>query len=114
MASIFVGAVVGCALALGACGPRAGETIPAPVADPGAERDPINRLDPPRLRRIAERVLAELITALPDRPRARVGTVALVSDDALGDVNAYATCDADGRPIVAISDGLLASPPTWR
>ena len=76
------------------------------TSDPALAADPINALHVPSLRINAERVLGELIAALPADERARVTSVTLVSDNALGDVNAYATCDAGG-PYVAVSDGLL-------
>ena len=60
----------------------------------------------PALRVSAERVLGELIASLPPEERARVSRVTLTADNALGDVNAYATCD-DGGPYIAVSDGLL-------
>jgi len=88
-----------------ACAPH-GPARPLPTSDPALAGDPINALHVPSLRINAERVLGELIAALPADQRARVSAVALVSDNALGDVNAYATCDAGG-PYVAVSDGLL-------
>lgn len=88
-----------------ACAPH-GPVRPVAVADPSLANDPINAVHVPSLRINAERVLAELIAALPAEERARVASVALVSDNALGDVNAYATCD-EGGPYIAVSDGLL-------
>jgi hypothetical protein len=76
------------------------------VKDPALASDPINQVHVPALRLQAERVLVELVGALPPEQRARVAHIALVSDNALGDVNAYATCD-DGGPFIAISDGML-------
>lgn len=76
------------------------------MRDPALASDPINLVHLPALRSQAERVLVELVAALPPEQRARVNHIALVSDNALGDVNAYATCDAGG-PFIAISDGML-------
>lgn len=89
-----------------ACTPPAQPTTPIPAGDPGLSTDPINQLRIPALRSQAERVLVELVSALPAAERARVAHIALVSDNALGDVNAYATCD-EGGPFIAISDGML-------
>ncbi|CAN5922703.1 hypothetical protein BH11MYX3_BH11MYX3_35790 [soil metagenome] len=88
------------------CNPPAGATIPVPVRDLSLARDPINAVHIPSLRTNAERVLRELVAALPADQRARVASIALVSDNGLGDVNAYATCDTGG-PFIAISDGML-------
>jgi hypothetical protein len=100
--------VAGLVLVLAACGPPpAPAAIPQPVADPGAATDPINTTDAPLLFRHAQSILDELIAALPPDQRARVSNMALYNDDRLGDVNAYATCDQDGSPLVAISNGLL-------
>lgn len=89
-----------------ACNPPPTATLPVPTGDPALARDPINSVHVPALRIQAERVLRELIAALPPEQRTRVASIELVSDNALGDVNAYATCDAGG-PFVAISDGML-------
>ncbi len=80
--------------------------MPIPVRDPALANDPINQVHLPALRSQAERVLTELVAALPPEQRARITRIALVSDNALGDVNAYATCD-EGGPFIAISDGML-------
>ena len=93
-------------LVAAACTPPAQPTTPIPVRDPALASDPINQVHLPALRSQAERVLVELVAALPPEQRARVAHIALVSDNALGDVNAYATCD-EGGPFIAISDGML-------
>lgn len=90
-----------------ACNPPAGPTIPRPVADPRAAFDPINRLRVPQLQAHAQTVLDELVAALPEDKRVHVSGYELQFDNALGDVNAYATCGQGGTPIVAVSDGLL-------
>jgi hypothetical protein len=94
-------------LAIGACMPPAQPTIPTPVADPRASLDPINRLNVPQLEAHAKTILGELVAALPADKRALVASYELHFDNALGDVNAYATCGDGGTPIVAVSDGLL-------
>ena len=91
---------------LAACGPPPAPVTPTPAGDPRLDADPITRTEVPALRKIAARVLDELVRALPAERRARVTQIALVSDNALGDINAYATCDAGG-PFIAISDGML-------
>jgi len=106
VAPIVTGVVVSLAVVAAACHPPDAPTVPAPVPDPEAARDPINLADPAALHASAEGVLRELVAALPARPRARVEGVTFVRDSALGEVNAYATCGAAG-PIVAVSDGLL-------
>lgn len=98
--------VVGALAVLVACTPPPGATLPVPVADPRAAVDPINRLAVPQLEAHARSVLDELVRALPADKRALVAGYDLVFDNALGDVNAYATC-AEGAPQVAVSDGLL-------
>ena len=93
------------ALAAVACTPPPAPLVP--TRDPALATDPINAAEIGALHRHADRVLGELIAALPEHHRARLADVTLASGNALGDVNAYATCTADG-PLVAISDGLLA------
>ncbi len=92
---------------LAACTPPAGPTIPRPVADPRAAFDPINRLNVAQLEAHAQTVLGELVAALPADKRTHVAGFELEFDNALGDVNAYATCGTGGTPVVAVSDGLL-------
>ncbi|HEY4058983.1 MAG TPA: M48 family metalloprotease [Kofleriaceae bacterium] len=94
-------------LAVSACAPTASSTLPSPVDDPRANRDPINLLAVPSLEAHAQSVLAELVAALPADKRAKVANVTLFHDNDAGDVNAYATCSTDGQPMIAVSDGLL-------
>jgi hypothetical protein len=51
--------------------------------------------------------MGELIAALPSAARARVTGIPFVSDPTVGEVNAFAACDDQGLPLMAISDGLL-------
>lgn len=100
--------VAGIVLVLAACGPPpAPPAIPQPSADPRAATDPINTTHAPLLFRHAQSILAELIAALPADQRVRFTQVTLFMDNRLGDVNAFATCDQDGVPLVAISEGML-------
>lgn len=101
--------VVGALVILGvACGPRdPGPTIPIAIRDPAAATDPINMTDQRLLFRHSQRILGELIAALPDDQRARVAGLTLSSDNRLGDVNAFATCDDAGAPMIGISDGMI-------
>jgi peptidase M48-like protein len=83
---------------------------PPPVAIapplPSVNADPINDVNRTWLRQSAQSILSELVAALPDASRARVNGIPLVVDDTPGDVNAFAAC-ADGRPLMAVTDGLL-------
>ena len=92
---------------LAACTPPPGPTLPTPTVDPRGATDPVNQLAVPALRAHAATILADLVRSLPADRRARVAGVMLLHDNALGEVNAYATCARDATPIVAISDGLL-------
>ncbi|MGE3767588.1 MAG: M48 family metalloprotease [Kofleriaceae bacterium] len=94
-------------LAFVACTPPVGTTTPRPVPDPRAAIDPINRLSVAQLEAHAQTILGELVAALPADKRARLADYELQFDNALGDVNAYATCGNGGAPIIAVSDGLL-------
>jgi hypothetical protein len=58
------------------------------------------------LRQRAERILAELVAALPPVQMARVNGIPLVVDATPGEVNAFASCSGS-RSAMAISDGLL-------
>lgn len=90
------------------CGPRdPAPTIPVAIHDPAAAIDPINMTDGRLLFRHSQRILGELIAALPDDRRARVAKLTLTSDNRLGDVNAFATCDEDGGPMIGLSDGMI-------
>lgn len=99
--------VLGLGVLVGACTPAPGATTPRPVPDPRAAFDPINRLNVAQLEAHAQTVLGELVAALPEDKRPHVSGYELQFDNALGDVNAYATCGEGGTPIVAVSDGLL-------
>ncbi|MFO0553276.1 MAG: M48 family metalloprotease [Polyangiaceae bacterium] len=97
--------------------PTASATTPVPTttavpsststAPPVATLDPINNLDQQALRRRAGAVLGELVAALPDASRSKVQSVPLFADPTVGEVNAFAACDDQGQPLMAVSDGLL-------
>lgn len=69
--------------------------------------DPINTLDTAWLRATAASVLAELIAALPADSQAKVQGVPFVPDAKVGEINAYAACNEEHMPLMAITDGLL-------
>jgi hypothetical protein len=79
----------------------------APQAYPPVEHDPINDVDLPWLRAAAKGVLDELIAALPPEAQAKVQSIPFDADATVGEVNAYASCDGQHMPHMAITDGLL-------
>jgi hypothetical protein len=52
-------------------------------------------------------VMTDLIAALPQAAQAKVQTIPFFADPTVGEVNAFAACDDQGLPLMAISDGLL-------
>lgn len=78
-----------------------------PPALPPVVSDPINLIDIDWLQWQAGGVMGELIAALPPAAQARVTGIPFVSDPTVGEVNAFAACDDQGLPLMAISDGLL-------
>ena len=75
-----------------------------PDPDISAEQDPINTIDLPALHRKSQRIMAELIAALPAYYRNRVADATLDFD--AGAINAYASCRMHG-PTVTLTDELL-------
>jgi Peptidase family M48 len=75
-------------------------SLPNPV-------DPINTVDLNWLRNEANNTLSALIAALPTAARGRVDNIPFYADPTVGEVNAYAACDDQGLPLMAITDGLL-------
>jgi hypothetical protein len=69
--------------------------------------DPINNVDINWLRNQAGIVMGELIAALSPGARSRVENIPFLADPAVGEVNAFAACDDEGKPLMAITDGLL-------
>ena len=55
----------------------------------------------------ATHTLSALVGALDADQRAKLAGITLAFDAGEGEVNAYATCDGAGQPLVAVSDGLL-------
>jgi len=69
--------------------------------------DPINMMDINWLRQHSGVVMGELIEALPADKSAMVRDIPFVADPTPGEVNAFAACDDQGLPLMAITDGLL-------
>jgi hypothetical protein len=69
--------------------------------------DPINTVDVNFLRGRALAVLGELVANLPQPQQGRVQGIPLITDNTVGEVNAFATCTKDGKTAMAITDGLL-------
>jgi len=74
---------------------------------PPVTSDPVNDVDMAWLRAAAAGVLSELVAALPPASRARVSGIPFVPDATVGDVNAYAACNREHQPLMAMTDGLL-------
>ncbi len=85
--------------------PQQGGTQQPPVGP--VANDPINNTDIAFLRQRAGAVLQELVAALADQRRAKVQGIPLFSDPTVGEVNAFAACDDQGQPLMAVSDALL-------
>jgi hypothetical protein len=51
--------------------------------------------------------MGELIAALPTGAKAKVQNIPFIADPTPGEVNAFAGCDDQGQPFMAITDGLL-------
>lgn len=80
---------------------------PQTTSLPPGTVDPVNATDIGFLRGRAGAVLAELKAALPDGTRSKVEAIPLFADPSVGEVNAFAACDDQGQPLMAVSDGLL-------
>ncbi len=80
-----------------------------PPALPGlpVPNDPINAVDLSWLRQESGQVMAELVGALSPAAQAKVKDIPYFADTTVGEVNAFAGCDDQGLPLMAISDGLL-------
>ncbi len=96
-------------VALVACEPLPPRPGGPPVAIPSfaGVRDPINTRNMPWLHAETGRVMKQLIETLGYDKHAEVADVVLDADDYFGLANAFAVCDADGHPVVAITDKLL-------
>src|SRR5262249_37001771 len=71
------------------------------------QADPINTVDIEYLRGTARQVLGELVAALPPAAQAKVQGIPLETDAKVGEVNAYAKCNRQHMPSMAVTDGLL-------
>lgn len=104
-------ALAAVASALLACEPLPPARTPLPAPPPAPSRagahDPINQRDVRWLHAEAERVMHELLAALPDDwRRDEVDGVELSHEEFFGIVNAFAGCEGLA-PRVAVTDGLL-------
>jgi Zn-dependent protease with chaperone function len=95
------------AMLAAACTPIVHPAPPVPMPDARAAQDPVHTGEVMALHVAAEHTLHALVGALDADQRAKVAGVTLGFDTAQGEVNAYATCNGAGQPIIAISDGLL-------
>ncbi|MBK8257066.1 MAG: M48 family metalloprotease [Polyangiaceae bacterium] len=77
-----------------------------PVVGPVAN-DPINNVDINWMRSEAGSIMGELIAALPAANQQKVKAIPFFADPTVGEVNAFAACDDQGQPLMAITDGLL-------
>jgi hypothetical protein len=79
---------------------------PTPTLIPVSANDPVTNHDVLFLRGRAQKILNDLVAALPPPQQARVNGIPLVVDSTPGEVNAFATCSGSS-PAMAITDGLL-------
>lgn len=78
-----------------------------PAGSPPVPNDPINTLDLAFLQGTAGSVMRALIEALPADRKAKVQGVPFVAKSTVGEINAFAACDEQHMPLMAITDGLL-------
>ena len=86
------------------------KTGPTPADQPAlgpVANDPINNVDLGWLRAQSGSVMGELIGALSAANQQKVSTIPFFADPSPGEVNAFAACDDQGQPLMAITDGLL-------
>jgi hypothetical protein len=103
-------------------GPQPSPTAPVPTVQTNPQKppspadqpamgpqmnDPINNVDNAWLRSEAGSIMGELMAALPANQQQKVKTVPFFADPTVGEVNAFAACDDQGQPLMAITDGLL-------
>lgn len=69
--------------------------------------DPINDINMGWLQSQAGTVMGALIGALPAAAQKKVQGIPFIADPTLGEVNAFAGCDDQRLPFMAITDGLL-------
>jgi hypothetical protein len=80
---------------------------PPPPGGLPVSNDPINDIDLDWLRSEAGVVMGALIHALPPTASSKVQGIPFLADPTPGEVNAFAGCDDQGMPFMAITDGLL-------
>jgi hypothetical protein len=85
--------------------PAPQQQAPAPVPQYSGP-DPISLTNIAWLRQQTGSLMKELITVLPDVAKQRVQNIPLVTDDTVGEVNAFAGC-AKGGAVMVVTDGLL-------
>jgi hypothetical protein len=86
------------------------QQTPSPADQPvqGPQpNDPISNVDLTWLRSQAGSVMGELIVALSPAYQQKVQGIPFFADPTPGEVNAFAACDDQGQPLMAITDGLL-------
>lgn len=83
-------------------------TFPLPTV-PGLPvvNDPINDINIGWLQSEAGVVMGALISALPPAAQQKVRGIPFIADPTVGEVNAFAGCDDQRAPFMAITDGLL-------
>src|SRR5262249_18339602 len=87
-----------------------GQPPPAQPPPPGGlpvTNDPINDINLNWLRSQGGMVMSALIAALPPSSQSKVQGIPFFADPTPGEVNAFAGCDDQGLPFMAITDGLL-------
>lgn len=95
-------------LGSGDYGPGAAPPVQLPPPGPPVGADPINDVAITWLRARGGAVLNELVAALPPQFQERVQGIPFVTEPSEGEVNAFAGCDHDREPFMAMTDGLLA------
>ena len=88
-------------------GPGAAPPVQLPPPGPPVMSDPISDVSLPWLRSAAGGVLNELVAALPPQFQARVQGIPFVTEPMAGEVNAFAACNREHMPLMAMTDGLL-------
>ncbi|WP_245677688.1 M48 family metalloprotease [Chondromyces crocatus] len=83
-------------------------TVPqVPPAGLPVSNDPLNDINFDWMRNEAGSVMGHLVGALSSANQAKVNGIPFFSDATPGEVNAFAGCDDQGLPFMAVTDGLL-------
>lgn len=88
-------------------GPGAPPPVALPPPGPPVAVDAINDVSVSWLRAQGGAVLNELVAALPPQFQERVQGIPFVTEPSENEVNAFAGCDHDRMPFMAMTDGLL-------